>query len=174
MIRKKSERITANNQFSWNNKSEGMVLTVVEEMTSCKKSDAETLPLLKPGHKEQINEILLVEDSPIMQDFYRRMLENFSFSVRTMYEDEPAVDFAADSRPRLVLIDDAGKPDEAIKIAKKFRHDSRTSSVPIVLMLPADLFKHFHKKAKYFVDICIPKTFTPAILMPSLQSLLSS
>lgn len=174
MIRKKDKQKKFNKTFSWVNSDESMVMTVVEEMISSKKPHTIEKTQYEYAHDNLENLILLIEDSPIMRDFYRRILESYSFNVQSINEDLDEINNVNLKNPLLILIDDAGKPDEAIKISEKIRNTGSLKSIPVLLMLPLDIFKHFRKEASKYVDICIPKTFTPAILLPSLQSLLSS
>jgi DNA-binding response OmpR family regulator len=162
------------NIFASSSSSEAMVLTVVEQMTTAKKTRIKPTLQLKPDESIGNRDILLVEDSPTMKDFYRKMLEQNSYSVCTSTEDELAVDVAANNKPRLVLIDDAGTPHRIIRITRRLRQDARTGNIPILLMLPTDIYKKTHRRIKPFVDMCIPKTFTSAILLSGIQSLLLS
>ena len=162
------------NVLASDKKSEELIISVVEELASKKKHETSSSPRFNVKSTLRKSEILLVEDSPIMRNFYRKMLESNSFSVCVASEGDSAIDSAASNRPRLVLIDDAGLPREAEKMAKKFRNNQQTRGIPLLLMLPADVFRHQHRKVEPFVDMCIPKTFTSSILMPSLQSLMSS
>jgi DNA-binding response OmpR family regulator len=163
---------------SWNsrppNKDEGMIVTVVEEMASGSKHKTEPAPRFNMKEGSRRETILLVEDSPVMEEFYRRMLEGNSYSVLTTDEGKSAVDCAANNRVRLILIDDGGHVRNALRIAKQLRAEPRTSTIPVLMMLPIDTFRRLRSKIKPYVDMCIPKTFTSSILMPSLQSLLSS
>lgn len=174
MIQKKDKQKKFCKSFSWLNPDESMVMTVVEEMISSKKPQILEKTEYEYSKENLENLILLIEDSPIMRDFYRRILEGYSFNVRSINEDLNEFNDLKLKNPLLFLIDDAGKPDEAIKISEKIRNMHSMKSVPVLLMLPLDIFKYFRKEASKYVDMCIPKTFTPAVLIPNLQALLSS
>jgi DNA-binding response OmpR family regulator len=151
-----------------------MILTVVEEMISKTKNKA--VPLSKKAVQKCNNkrDILLVEDSPILGDFFRNMLERNSYSVCTAVEENDAIDLASTAMPRLVLIDEAGCRQNALRISKRFKNSPGTKDIPLLLMLPADIYRHLRKQVKPYVDMCIPKTFTSTILLSSIQVLLSS
>ena len=155
-------------------KSRDLIVAVVEEHTSAKPHRPKPSPRFDLDKETAQMDILLVEDSPIMTRFYRRMLEKNYFCVTTAQEEKSAVDFAAKNRPKLILIDDAGRARKAVRIAKQFRDDSRTSSIPLLMMLPVDIFERVRRRIRGRVDMCIPKTFTASVLVPSMQSLLSS
>ncbi len=162
----------------WNslppNKDDAMIVSIVEEMTSGKKHRTAPAPRFRIKECTRKETILLIEDSPVMKKFYRRMLERNSYSVLTADEEKSAVNFATKNRVRLILIDDAGHARKAMRIAKQLRKEPRISAIPVLMMLPIDTFKRLRTRIKPYVDMCIPKTFTSSILMPSLQSLLSS
>lgn len=155
-------------------RSKEMIGIVIDEMTSQTKPN-ESTEIKSDSHEEmQKREILLVGDSPIMRNFYRKMLESNSFSVYSASDELSAKNYIKRKIPRLVLIDDAGRPNEAEKTVKMLRSGLGKKEIPLLLMLPADVFKNHNNTVKPFVDMCIPKTYTSAILLPSLHSLLSS
>ena len=154
--------------------NESMVVSVVDEIISGKKHETAPGPRFKLRERAKRETILLLDDSPIMKSFYKQMLEKNCFSVLTLGEEMSAVDFAAKNKPRLILVDDGGHSPKALRVAKQLCKDERTSSIPVLIMLPVDTFPTLRSKIKQYVDMCIPKTFTASILMPSLQSLLSS
>ena len=150
-----------------------LVVSVVEQVTSGKKSVPETQPRLNLNPQQTRDEILLVEDSDIMKKFYERMLRSY-FKISSTDEEESALRAASDRTPRLILIDDGGHTRKSIRLAKKLRSDNRTKGIPVLMMLPIDVFRRARTRVAPYVDMCIPKTFTASVLMPSLQSLLSS
>ena len=166
--------IETRDSFPPDKNDEALIVSVVEEITSGKKHKSAPVPRFQLKEDVKREEILLLEDSPVMRNFYKRMLENNCFSVYTADEEKSSVDFAGRNRPRLILIDDGGNTRKALKVAKELRRNTRTSAIPVLMMLPIDTFRRLRRKITPYVDMCIPKTFTASVLMPSLHSLLSS
>ena len=166
--------IETRNSFPPDKNDKALIVSMVEEITSGKKHKSAPAPRFQLKENVKREEILLLEDSPVMRNFYKRMLENNSFSVCTAGEEKSSVDLAGKNRPRLILIDDGGNARKALRVAKELHKDTRTTAIPVLMMLPIDTFRRLRRKITPYVDMCIPKTFTASVLMPSLQSLLSS
>lgn len=75
--------------------------------------------------------ILVVDDSSVLTDLFRRVLEATGrFIVREVNDGEMAVDAARDFRPDLILLDDDLGNMRGSEILARLRADGEFSSVP--------------------------------------------
>ncbi|MCK5582895.1 MAG: response regulator transcription factor [Elusimicrobiales bacterium] len=78
--------------------------------------------------------ILLIEDDPNLMMCTQEILQTAGYLVMTASTGQMALDWLANSKPDLVLLD-VGLPDmSGIEVCKKIKSDSSTRRIPVIVL----------------------------------------
>ena len=82
--------------------------------------------------------ILLVEDEPMIQELYKRVIEQAGFMVHTASDGQTGLNEALSKRPELILLDISLPQMNGLEVMKKIREDTWGASAKIIIMTNQD------------------------------------
>lgn len=117
--------------------------------------------------------LLVIDDQPDNLSVYKGILQNEGFSVLIANSANEALLASVDSRPDLILLDVSMPDMDGIALCRRFKGDSRTSSIPVILMSgvhkgEADQTEGIEEGA----DDYIPKPFSAGLLAAKVRAVL--
>ena len=116
--------------------------------------------------------IMVVEDEPAIQDLIKINLEMGGYRVLILGNAEDALKHIQHELPDLALLDWMLPGISGIELAKKLRSDSRTKSLPIILLTAKDTEEDKLKGLEFGADDYITKPFSPRELDARIKAVL--
>jgi len=116
--------------------------------------------------------ILLVEDEPGIQELVRFNLQQAGHTVISSLNAEQALASIRDTLPDLILLDWMLPGMSGIELAKKIRADSRTASVPIIMLTARGEEQDKIIGLDTGADDYITKPFSPRELIARIKAVL--
>jgi len=81
-----------------------------------------------------MSEILLIEDSPIQAQFYRRLIEDAGHSVRHAATAEAAFQLCYETFPDLVVLDQYLGDKSGLAVCRRLKADPSLQAIPVVVL----------------------------------------
>src|SRR5690606_18650859 len=81
-----------------------------------------------------MSEILLIEDSPIQAQFYRRLIEEAGHSVRHAATAEEAFQLCYETFPDLVVLDQYLGEKSGLEVCRRLKADPSLQAIPLVVL----------------------------------------
>ena len=81
-----------------------------------------------------MSEILLIEDSPIQAQFYRRLIEEAGHSVRHAATAEEAFQLCYETFPDLVVLDQYLGDKSGLEVCRRLKADPSLQAIPLVVL----------------------------------------
>jgi CheY-like chemotaxis protein len=117
--------------------------------------------------------VLVIGEHPALRRLLRLMLSKLALDVQEA-TPEQALERVDGDPPHLVVLDLHSPLDRALLLCRRLRRNSRTASLPAVLLLPLG-DEHLRAMAKAAgATICLDKPFRTRLLQETVQSLLST
>lgn len=99
--------------------------------------------------------ILIVEDSPTQAQMAKMILENEGYDVYTAENGEVGLKMAIEKQPDLIIADIIMPIMDGYEMIKRLRHNTTTSSIPILILTtkdkPMDIMKGLEVGADYYL-----------------------
>jgi CheY-like chemotaxis protein len=84
--------------------------------------------------KKKPKKILVVDDSPIVQNMTEKLLKSNGYDVITAWAAEECIEKAMSELPDAILLDIILPDGDGKDIAKKLKGESRTKNIPIIFI----------------------------------------
>lgn len=86
-----------------------------------------------------MKKILVVDDEPQIRDLIKDRLTLSNYTVLTASDGKEALDVARENQPDLILMDIAMPEIDGYTTCSKLKKDSKTKSIPVLLLTGKDL-----------------------------------
>ena len=116
--------------------------------------------------------ILIVEDEPSISELLRFMLQDANYAVTLAYDSKQALAAIAKELPDAVLLDWMLPDTSGLNLLSQLRNDSRTASLPIIMLTARGMEEDKVKGLDYGADDYVTKPFSPKELVARIQALL--
>ncbi len=117
--------------------------------------------------------IMVVDDSVTVRKVTTRFLEREGFDVITAKDGADAMLKLEDTTPDLMLLDIEMPRMDGFEVATQVRHNSRLSSLPIIMITSRTGEKHRERAFQVGVDGYMGKPFNEQLLLENIRELLS-
>lgn len=136
-----------------------------------------TLPKIAfPDYKalvpEALRTILVVEDETDIADLIKYNLERSGYQVLTAYDGLTGQELALSEKPDLVILDLMLPGKDGYSVFKELRRDSRTSSVPLIILTARAQTEDRIKGLESGADDYLTKPFSPKELVLRVNAVL--
>lgn len=136
-----------------------------------------TLPKIAfPDYKalvpEALRTILVVEDETDIADLIKYNLERSGYQVLTAYDGLTGQELALSEKPDLVILDLMLPGKDGYSVFKELRRDSRTSSVPLIILTARAQTEDRIKGLESGADDYLTKPFSPRELVLRVNAVL--
>lgn len=115
--------------------------------------------------------ILIVEDGPSISELWRFMLQDANYAVMLAYDSKQALAAIAKELPDAVLLDSMLSDTSGLNLLSQLRNDSRTASLPIIMLTARGMEEDKVKGLAYGADDYVNKPFSPKELVARIQAL---
>lgn len=116
--------------------------------------------------------VLLVEDEPGIQELLRFNLQQAGHAVVAALNAEQALDVIRETLPDLILLDWMLPGMSGIELAKRLRSDSRTSTIPIIMLTARGEEQDKIAGLETGADDYITKPFSPRELVARIKAVM--